>query len=483
MARLRTAAVALLVASACTKAPPGKKLASGLARGLVAQGGAVAFLMDARHPDDRDVPEDLLAGDLWLDDRKVGEGVSTQQGAYGFGPGSTRLAWLGNWRFRSGTGELWIARPGSDARRLAEAVRSFVWSPRGDLGWVGEDRIGVGDRTVTLPGVQAMAWAPDGKRIAARASASAGGKLWVIDTSSLSGREVAIGTSDFGFSADGALAALGPPPPKGGDRPLMIDGARVALATAFAFSPDGKAIALFSTGQRPGESIGDLVRLERGAASPQPVAARVSDWRWDAGGDLLCLASFDLRARAGTLVAARPGAPPREIGQKVTSFASFGRRVLYVVQAPQKGDFKLELWGVDLAAPEPAPHRIDEGVYGWELSGDRLYYKARCAGGSRSCSLFRVPFAGGVAERLAEGVAGFDLSRDGKRILLQRPHPGAARAVDLAVMPASGPPPQKVDVFVREADPSSQFADDDGRHVAYAIIAAGSGGVFLADLP
>jgi hypothetical protein len=483
MARRRIAAVALLAAVACTKSPAGKKLASGLARGLVAGGGAVAFLLDARRPEDRDVPEDLLQGDLFLDDRKVGAGVATQEGAYAFSPGTTRLAWLGNWRFREGAGELFVARPGSEARRIAERARSFSWSPRGDLGWVGDDRIGVGDRSVSLPGVQAFSWSPDGKRIAARASASAGGRLWLLDANSLEGREVALGTSDFGFAADGALAALGPPPPKGGDRPLLIDGARVATATAFSFSPDGKQIALFSTAQRPGEATGDLYRLQRGAAAPQLVAARVSDWRWDGGGDLLCLGAFDLRSRAGTLIAARPGAPPREIGHRIQSFSVFGRRVLYVAQAPQKGDFKLELWGVDLAASDPVPRRLDEGVYGWELRGDTLYYKARCAGGARSCSLLRAPFAGGPSETLATSVAGFDLSRDGKRILIQRPHPGAPRAVDLAVIAAEGPPPHQLDVLVQEVDPSSRFADDSGRHVAYAIVAAGKGGVFLADVP
>ena len=46
------------------------------------------------------------------------------------------------------------------------------------------------------------------------------------------------------------------------------------------------------------------------------------------------------------------------------SFSAFGRRVLYLAQAPQKGDFRLELWGVDLDEKVPAPHKIDEGVYG-----------------------------------------------------------------------------------------------------------------------
>lgn len=484
MAFQRTAAVALLCV-ACSESVPGKRLASGLARGLIAQDGAVAFLLDARRPTDGSVPEDLLAGDLWLDDRKVGSGVSTGEGAYAFSPHSRDLAFLASWRFRDGEGELWIVSRGSAPRKVADAARSFAWSSRGELGFVARDAIGIGDRTVPLPGVQSIGWAPDGRRLAARAAASSGGRLWAVDPQSGSAREIAIATSDFAFAPDGAIAALGPPPAKGGDRPLLVDGVRLGDATAFTFSPDGREIALLSTAKQPGESSGELFRMPRSGGAPHPVASRVSEWRWTAGGDLLCLARYDLRARAGTLTAASPGSPPREIAQRVQGFSIFGRRVLYLMQVPLKGDFKIELWAVDLAFADPAPHRVDEGVYGWELSpdGGTLYYKARCAGGSRSCSLLRTAFSGGKPELLAANIAGFDLSADGARILLQQPHRGAPRAVDLAVISAAGPAQQGLKPFVQEADPASRFADAAGRKVAYAIIAAAKGGVFLADAP
>lgn len=484
MAIHRTAAVALLCL-ACTKAPPGRKLASGLARGLLTHEGAVAFLLDSRRPDEPGVPGDLFAGDLWLDDRRVGSGVSTQEGAYAFSPRSSGLAFLAAWRFRDGEGELWAAAPGAAPQQVAKAAQAFAWSAQGELAFVGRDALGVGERRVPLAGIQAIAWSPDGKRIAARASAASGGRLWLVEARSGETREVAIATSDFAFAADSALAALGPPPPKGGDRPLLLDGKRIAAATAFALSPDGQELALLSTAERPGEATGDLYRLSRSGGAVELVARRVSDWRWGPGGDLLCLARYELRARSGTLTAARRGEPPREIAGRVQSYSIFGRRVLYLLQSPQKGDFKLELWGADLATPAVAPHRIDEGVYGWDLSpdGGTLYYKARCAGGSRSCSLLRAPFSGGAPELLAAGVAGFDLSRDGARILLHRPHPGAPRAVDLAVISAAGAAPAEVKPVVEEADPGSRFADAAGRRVAYAILAAGKGGVFLADVP
>jgi hypothetical protein len=36
---------------------------------------------------------------------------------------------------------------------------------------------------------------------------------------------------------------------------------------------------------------------------------------------------------------------------------------------------------------------------------------------------------------------------------------------------------------VEEADPSSRFADPKGRSVVYAVVAAGRGGVFVAEPP
>ncbi|HUJ26847.1 MAG TPA: hypothetical protein VLW85_12565, partial [Myxococcales bacterium] len=416
--------------------------------------------------------------DLWLDARKVGSGVSSQSGAYAFSQ-RDEVAFLSAWRFRAGEGELWTASAGSEPVQVAPQARAFAWSPDGSqLAFVAPDRLGIRGRTpLPLPGLAEIAWSPDGKRLAARSSASSGGKLYVVEPLSGSLREIAAGTSDFAFAADGTLAALGPAAPKGGDRPLLVNGKEIARATAFSFAPDGREVALLSTQKQPGEAYGDLLRLKLPGGEPQPVASRVSDWRWGPAGDLLCLARYDLRARAGTLVAGG-----REIAAKVQGFSIFGRRILYLVQAPQKGDFKLELWGLDLASQQP-PHKIDEGVYGWDLSGDTLFYKARCAGGPRACALLRVPFAGGQPETLAADVAGFDLSADGARILVEAPHRGASRAVDLSVIPSAGPPlPLPLKRFVEEVDPSARFVDAAGKRVAFAVTTPQKAGVYLADV-
>ena len=444
--------------------------------GLAVHDGAVAFLLGAAHPGDRSVPDDLLLGDLWLDGRKVGSGVSSQPGMYEFSARG-ELAFLAQWQFRRGEGQLWTAAPSPS--RVAEAASAYAWSPEGtQLAYVGPDVLGIRGRPpLRIEGMQAISWAPDGQRLAARTSAAAGGKLFVVDVRGGSPREVALGTTDFAFAPDGALAALGPPPAKGGDRPLLLDGVQVARATAFSFSPDGKKLALLSTEKQPGEAYGDLYELSRERrGQPRLMASRASEWRWSADGQLICLGGYDLRARSGALLVSG-----RQIAAKVQSFSLHGRRLLYLVQAPGKGDFRIELWAADLATAAP-PRKIDEGVYGWDVSPDgaRLYYKARCAGGPRSCSLFRADFAGGEPALLAANVAGFDLSRDGTRILLLQPHPGAPRAVDLALVPAAG---GEVKKLLEEADPGSRFADGAGKKVAYAIVAAGQGGVYVADVP
>src|SRR5260370_26001762 len=274
----RSAPLAAVLIVACQQ-PPGRKLASGIGSRIAVHEGEVAFLLDAAHPDDRAVPEDLAAGDLWLDARKVGSGVSSQNGAYEFSRRG-ELAFLASWRFRAGEGELWTAAPGAEPAQVAPAARSFAWSPDGSaLAYVGPQKLGVrGKFSLAIDGLRAVAWSPDGKRIAARAAAPSGGKLYLVEVSTGALREVAPGTTDFAFAPDGALAALGQPPPKGGDRPLLLEGKEVARATAFAFSPEGKELALLSTQKQPGEAYGELYPARAGG-EPQLVATRVSDWR------------------------------------------------------------------------------------------------------------------------------------------------------------------------------------------------------------
>src|SRR5260370_2170098 len=193
----RSVRLAALLIVACQQ-PPGRKLASGIGSRIAVQEGVVAFLLDAAHPDDRAVPEDLAAGDLWLDARKVGSGVSSQAGAYDFSRRG-ELAFLASWRFRAGEGELWTAAPGAEPAQVAPAARSFAWSPDGSaLAYVGPQKLGLrGKFSLAIDGLREIAWSPDGKRIAARTSAPAGGKLNLVYISTGPLRAGAPGTTAF----------------------------------------------------------------------------------------------------------------------------------------------------------------------------------------------------------------------------------------------------------------------------------------------
>ena len=505
---MRPLLIASLVPSlllGCTDSTPGTKLAQGMAQHIaVAPGKAAAFLLDVSHPDDRSVPDDVLAGDLWLSSfegkgaaQKAGSGVPNSAGAFAFSKAGDAIAFLASYRFRAGAGELWIATPAGGAQKVSGEATAFAWAPaESALAWVAPGKVGIlrpGFReTVSAPaeGAQSLTWSPDGKRLAVRAAAIAGGHLWLVDAQTGAKKEIAPATSDFAFAPDGALAALGPPAPKGGDRQLIVadpggEAHALGRATAFAFSPDGRDLALLSTEKKPGEATGALSRVPRAGGEPRVVGQTVSDWRFTPAGDLVFLANFDLRARSGVLTFAPQGGEPREIARKVQSFVVQGKRALYLVQAPQKGDYRIELWTADLGSQTP-PRKIDEGVYGYQLSNDgaTLFWKARCAGTARSCSLLRAPIDGSVPPLfLSPNVAGFDLSADGTHILLEQPHRGATRAVDLAVIDSMGKPPEHVKPFVLEVDGSSQFADAAGKRVVYATLTAGKGAVYLTDVP
>ena len=506
--RWRAILACALALGSCTKGTPGKRLASGLARDLTVApgGGLVAFLQGAAHPGDRSIPADLLVGDLQLaptsGDRpaeRVGGGVPTLPGAWSFSTGGEWLALLAAWRFRAGEGELWLATSPGAPRKVADGVSSMVWGPSGAmLAFVAQGRLMVLDASkepaapsLVLDGVQSFAWSPEGKRLAGRASTVGGGRVDLVQVPGGRPREVAQASSDFAFGAEGELYVLGVPGPKGGDRPLIVLGTADArpreIGRATSFASWGKDVALLSTEKQPGEAFGSLSRVPRSGGPAQALGERVSEFRFGQRGDLVFLARYDPRARAGTLMVAPPGGgPQRAIAQKVQSFLVQGARVLYLEQAPQKGDFKIELWTAQLDSPA-APRKVDEGVYGYQLApdGQQLFWKARCAGGPRSCSLFRGPLDGSApAQLFAPDVAGFELSDDASRILVEQPHRGAARAVDLAVIAADAPPreepPRPVAV---EVDPTSRFTDPRGRRIVYAAMAAAQAGVYVLDVP
>lgn len=515
-------AVALLalasLSAACTLGDdglPGTPLAKGLGRNLVVApgGGAVAFLLDSAHPDDRAVPEDLVAGDLWLaalssgaqaPARKVGAQVASVPGNVGFSPQGDVVAFLSAWRFRTGEGELWVARAGSEPKKLADMAGSFAWAPQGGaLAYVSRGRLlalesplADGGRTHAIEGMATFTWSPDGRLLAGRAPAGAGGRLVLLTLATGVQRDLGSST-DFAFAADGALAYLGTPGPKGGDRALSLlevpakAPRELGRATSFAFSADGQRLGLLSTARSPGDAFGELSVIGRSGGEPQVAGQKVSEWRFTSRGDAVVLSGYDLRSRAGTLVFAAAGGATKEISKRVRSFqvSPRGDRVLYVTHKVDKQDFKLELWAEPLPVPGALleePRKLDEGVYGFQIAPDglHLFWKSRCAS-LRSCSLYRARLdQKAPAELVAKDIAGFDLSDDGQRLLLAHPHRRANRAVDLSVvsaLEAAKSPPLKP--FALEVEPGARFADGAGRRVVAARLSANDPKVVSIELP
>lgn len=507
------AALVALLLPACADAAPGKLLAQGPARGLVASasGASLAFLQRLEHPAEAGVSDDLQRGELLLSRagesaRRAGGAVPDLPGSVAFEPGGEALAFLAGWRFREGVGDLWVARPGEGPARLAQEASSFAWSPRGNaLAFVAAGKL----RVVSVGGapiatgattVQTFAWSPDGRCLAGRAPAAAHGRLVLLAKDGGEGgaeREIAPASSDFAFAPDGALAVLGAAGPNGGDRALALlePGAgrlrELGHATSFSFSPQGSELALLSTRKEPGEAAGELSLIARARGSlPRALGSKVSEWRWSPAGDLLYLASFDLRSRSGTLFALPSGAgEPRVLSPRVRGFSVAGRRALFLVQQPLKGDFKIELWTADLAAPPGSPRaqprKVDEGVYGYQLSPDGalLYWKSRCVG-LRSCALFRGPADGlGGKVELMPAAAGFDLSRDGARLLVAQPHRGS-RALDLFLLDARGPPPAApLKPLLEAVEPGSILLDEGGNEVAAVFSEPAKAGVMVVRAP
>jgi hypothetical protein len=264
-----------------------------------------------------------------------------------------------------------------------------------------------------------------------------------------------------------------------------------------AFARGGKELLLLSTESGTGDAFGTLSRVARAEGSakawePQTVAAKVSEWRFSSKGDLLVLSGYDVRSRSGTLqVAPAAGGPLREISKHVQSFqlSPAGDRVLYMVQVALRGDFKVELWTAELGVNEftKAPRKLDEGVYGFQLSNDgaHLFYKARCGSGSRNCSLFRTKLAASEEPVLiSTAVAGFDLAPVGSKLLIAHPHRGAPKAVDLALQDAFAPPPENPPKpFVVEVDPGSRFLDPEGRRVIAPLLTGKRATVRVVETP
>jgi hypothetical protein len=172
---LRRAAAAFLAccAMACSKGPPGRKLASGIARDLALSSGGemVSFLTGVSHPTDPGLPEDLMLGDLYVakvasgDAAQAGSAVPNLRSARAYDPSGTSLAFLARYRYRDGDGELRVSDGPGNVRTVADGVSTFAWAASGKmLAFVASGR--------PLHGHPAERGSPPGHRVAPEAASS-----------------------------------------------------------------------------------------------------------------------------------------------------------------------------------------------------------------------------------------------------------------------------------------------------------------------
>lgn len=503
--------------AACKPSPPppsGRQLWSGPARGLVATpaGDAVAWLAAPAPSKERGVPEDVRVGKLFVSNvsggapRELGDGVTSLDGSYAFSPDGKRLAFLAKWRFADGRGELWSAAAAAGAAvKLCDDASSFAFSPeeapsgasRSRLGAICDSalRVGPGDAAETFAVASQPArefeWALHG--LVVRGPASLGGRLGLVSFDSRPGTEtLAERTDDF---------ALG----RGGSGLAWVTGTEVeALAvgcpkgarfTADRYpnhatpAPGGEGAA-FLVPEAANPSLADLFAFE-GCDKVAPLGKAVGEFAYAASGHLAFVDGYDGRARAGTLRVhtARSEAAPKgatlELGKHVQEFhwSPSGKWLTYLVRNA-KGGFTIELWasGPWAAGKAPPPHKVDDGVYGYSLSPDegRVYYKARCAD-ARSCTILVVPSDGSNKPvEVAKKAAGFELSRDGRRVVVLAPHRGSETQVDLKATPANG---GDVTPLASACEPIARLLGAAGESVAFVSDDKVHAGVWVAPLP
>lgn len=491
MKYVRACVAAVCMFSACTaSAPPaGRQVWSGQARALVTtkSGSALAWLAAAHAPNERGAPPDLLVGRLMMAEtapgaaaRDLGEGVTSLEGSEAFSPDGAFVAWLAKWRFANGNGELWIASvSGGVSTKLCDAASTFVLADAdvtaicdGAL-WRG-GRGGAVFREVHRP-AREFENAQDG--IVARGPSGLGGKLVYVTGSDA--RPLAEGTGDFALSPDRATVAWTAGPQVHVLR--LADNAAVAAnsprpPSRIALAPDRLA-AVYLVPQEKNPTYQDL--FFTGNPAPVLVGRRVGDFSFGAAGALAYLENYDAQRRVGVLTVLS-GMKSHVIAKSVQDFSwsPSGHFISYLVRNAKVG-FTIELW---IASGEAGtPHKVDEGVWGYQLSPDerRLYYKARCGEGARSCAVLVQPIEGGATAKVAEKIAGFELSRDGRHLLLLAPHHGSQAAVDLRGVPANGGEPTPI---ARNAEPGARLLGD-GASVAFVENDSKHAGVWIATLP
>jgi dipeptidyl aminopeptidase/acylaminoacyl peptidase len=343
----------------------------------------------------------------------------------------------------------------------------------------------LGRNVTTLP--SAMIWDPAGTRLLALTEfqfKTQEGTLVVGETASGEVRTLAPKVSFFGFSPDGKRLAY-----VSGDTLFVgpADGSAPAeslgTASTFEFSPDGQRI-LF---RRALARDGSLLLAEVGApgaakAEPRVISKGVADYDWSPAGDRVAYTARNPDGSVDLFVAAVDGAPPKNLGNGVPTFAfsADGKHLAFVVgvspaeqygnlmvlaagaEKPAKLGEKVSEWAFDPAsqrlgwiekyqptgrvgtlayarvAAEPKPKRLGDDVmsFRWSRTGDFLAYQQRTLRPVFSVDLFLEKVGGEAApQKVASGVFGYDFGRDDETVIFRHQCVREGRECVLASLP------------------------------------------------
>lgn len=508
-----------LTAGGCKKSESTKKpkglgtaVASTAARGLVAtpDGKALAFVGEVAPPPEKNAPEGVLQGILTTvvadgsaAPRQLGGGVTTLEDGFRLSPDGKWIAWLQGFRFRDQSGTLQLAgMPTGEPRTLGEKVTHYVFSADSRfLGYVadGEARaveLASGGELQLASGAVTLELSPTSAFALVRRPIGAGGELLLVELGAAPKvRKLGERVGDYNFSPDGRslafTARLGGPEDHYSLFVGGIDGVPAKVtekAGSFAFSPDSGSIA-FVSGQEPGRSLGALLAGPVAGGAPVKLGENVADYRWSPDSRALALrenhedkagkqwtAFKVVQLPRGTVRLERKGKPKTFINYL---WNPDGSGVAYLEHSADG----LMLNLLTLAGEAP-PRPIAPWVFGYQFVPGRkeLWYRSACVREGRECELLGASLedAARPPEKLAAGVANFQPSADGKRVLLAYPRLDTVNAFDLGWLALDTQAPSKgVDLYTLAG---AVFLDPQGTRVAYVVSDHKREGVYVAEL-
>ena len=447
---------------------------------------------------------------------RLGEGLSNMAPVQ-FTADSRHVLFLGGYNPAAAQGVLFVLPLGQavpaagekppEPLRLGDAVSYVVPSKDGrsvafvDGGALKVGPLPQGPFREVAPDVSTAAFTPDGKTLAFRRRASAGGALSLVAVEGEGApRKLADGAGWYELSPDSrhvayqvqtnaqrALYDLMVAPvaaPTGKAAAAAKPKAAGTNVRAFRFSPDGKWLARVEEFSAETET-GALVLGPAEGGPGRTLGKRAQDLTFAPDSRALAfLDNFDSNTKVGRLThVALPDGAPRVVRTRVPTFI-FGKdaqRLAFVARVPPDASVDLFTWKVGDEGPTP----VDKGVFGYAFTPDDrfLVYRTRCIREGRACELRGKDLAAGPEaqpQTWVEGVFGYKLSDDGRRLLVSYARMDKL-GYDVAVYNRES---RQHRTLQRGVTLPAAFLSDDGTKVAYLVPQGGEPGVYVAsDVP